>query len=248
VARLARWWEVQGRALPWRRTRDPYAVLVSEVMSHQTQIARVVGHWTRWMQRWPRVSDLAAAGLADVLREWQGLGYPRRARDLHAAARMIDRMGWPAPERLTELPGVGAYTASALRCFAFEQAELPADANVRRVLARRFPHGIDSRGDAWRLGQAVMEFGQLVCRVRARCSLCPLRGGCAVAAEHDWDPASAPRRQAAYRGSLRERRGRLLRAVLAGEAPVPSRDAEAARSLTADGLAVVVAGRLLAPR
>jgi A/G-specific adenine glycosylase len=113
--RLFAWWESQDGELPWRRTRDPYAVLVCEVMSQQTQIERVRVYWERWIARWPTAAALAAAPLADVLRAWQGLGYPRRARDLHACARRIASEGWPDPERLTELPGVGRYTAAARR-------------------------------------------------------------------------------------------------------------------------------------
>ena len=200
VDALVRWWTAERRELPWRASRDPYAVLVAEVMSHQTQVQRAARYWERWMERWPTVETLAGAPLADALGAWEGLGYPRRARDLHRAAARIAADGWPPPERLAELPGVGAYTAAAVRCFAYEEPVLPRDANVNRVLARRFPAGLCTDGDAWRLGQAVMEFGQRVCAARPDCPSCPLRDGCLVALAPGWDPAPRPPRQAAVRG------------------------------------------------
>jgi A/G-specific adenine glycosylase len=247
-AALFEWWRERRDELPWRATRDPYAVLVSEVMSQQTQIERVRDRWQRWMARWPSAEALAAASLADVLREWQGLGYPRRARDLLAAARAIAAAGWPAPERLSELPGVGPYTADAIRCFALELPVLPLDANIRRVLARRFPGGVDAGADAWAAGGALMDLGREHCRARRICAGCPLRPGCLVAlAEPGWDPAARPARQAPYPGSLRQRRGALLRAALAGERPPLRRDPQAATSLLADGLVAVRDGALAAP-
>jgi A/G-specific adenine glycosylase len=248
VQMLVSWWERDQVKRPWRTTRDPYAVLVCEVMSHQTQLDRVSDYWERWMERWPTVESLSQASLAEVLALWQGLGYPRRARDLHAAARKIAGEGWPPPERLTELPGVGVYTAAAIRCFAFEHSELPLDANVRRVLARRFPAGLEPGDAAWVLGQALMELGQRHCRAQPRCDGCPMRPGCLVAIDGEgWDPAPRPRRQSAYRGSLRERRGRLLRAVVAGERIRDSSDGLAATTLIADGLVRSVDGWLVAP-
>ena len=180
VRALVQWWVAHGRDLPWRATRDPYGVLVAEVMSHQTQVGRAAEYWLRWMARWPTVQALAEAPLAEVLGAWDGLGYPRRARDLHRAAQRIRAGGWPPAERLAELPGVGPYTAAAVRCFAYEEPVLPRDANVNRVLARRFPGGLRTDGDAWRLGQAVMELGQRVCSARPACPSCPLRDGCLV--------------------------------------------------------------------
>ena len=141
LAAVLEWWTANARELPWRTSRDVYAVWVSEVMSAQTTVARAAEAWVRWMQRWPTVEALAGASLAEVLGEWQGLGYPRRARDLHRSARIVVESGWP--EDLTELPGVGAYVAAAIRCFALEEPVLPLDVNVKRVLRRRFPGGID---------------------------------------------------------------------------------------------------------
>jgi A/G-specific adenine glycosylase len=244
---LLSWWHERRDELPWRATRDPYAILVCEVMSHQTQIQRVRERWERWLERWPTVEALAAAALADVLREWQGLGYPRRARDLHAAARLIASDGWP--DELTELPGVGPYTADALRCFAFEEPVIPLDANVRRVLARRFPGGLEPQPDAWSVGGALMDLGRIHCRARPRCAPCPLHEGCLVGLDDaEWDPATAARRQSPYRGSLRARRGELLALALAGERPRSERDAEAAASLIDDGLLDEDGGELVPPR
>jgi len=245
---LVRWWTEHGRELPWRATRDPYAVLVAEVMSHQTQVRRAAAYWERWMERWPTAEALAAASLGEVLAAWTGLGYPRRARDLHRAAGAIVVAGWPPPDRLHELPGVGPYTAAAVRCFAYEEAILPRDANVTRVLTRRFPGGLRSEGDAWRVGQAVMEFGQRVCAARPACAGCPLRDGCLVALAPGWDPAPRPSRQAPYAGSLRERRGRLLRAAIGDPGTARLQDDEpAARSLLDDGLLREVDGFLVPP-
>ena len=132
--RLLAWFEANGRDLPWRRTRDPYAILVSEVMLQQTQVERVIPRYLAWLERWPTVEALAAETPADVIREWQGLGYNRRAVNLHRAARQIAAAGWPAD--LTELPGVGRYTADAVAAFALGEPVVPEDTNVRRVQER----------------------------------------------------------------------------------------------------------------
>jgi A/G-specific adenine glycosylase len=238
------WWVQSARPLPWRETRDVYAVWVSEVMSAQTNVTRAAEAWLRWMERWPTVQALASASLADVLREWQGLGYPRRARDLHRSARVVLSSGWPSD--LTELPGVGAYTAAAIRCFALEEPVLPLDVNVKRVLRRRFPRGVDVSADPWRLGQAIMEFGQRVCTARPLCSSCPVRSGCGGPRERE--ALSSSRRRKPYEGSFRERRGRLLRRVIAeGAVAIEEADPEAAAALAQDGLVVLRGGLVLAP-
>ena len=131
---LLAWYQEHGRDLPWRRTRDPYAILVSEVMAQQTQVERVVPRWQRWLERWPTAEALAAASAGDVIAEWQGLGYNRRALALHRAAQHVAAHGWP--DDLTELPGVGRYTADALACFAFGRDVLPVDVNVARIRER----------------------------------------------------------------------------------------------------------------
>jgi A/G-specific adenine glycosylase len=210
----------------------------------QTQVERVEPAWRAWIDRWPTVTQLALASLADVLAQWQGLGYPRRARDLHRSAQIIARSGWP--EDLTALPGVGTYVDAAIRCFALEQAVLPIDVNVRRVLRRRFPGGIDSSGDPWRTGQALMEFGQRICTARPQCGQCPVNDGCAGVGA---DPTRTSRRPAPrFDGSLRQRRGQLLRRVIAdGAVPAADADPDAAAGLADDGLVVVSDGWLLAP-
>jgi A/G-specific adenine glycosylase len=247
VAALLDWWDREQRDLPWRASRDRYEILVAEVMSQQTQVERVIGRWQEWVERWPTPEALAAADLADVLRAWQGLGYPRRARALHDCARIVTEQGWP--DDLTDLPGVGPYTASAVRCFADEEPVLPLDVNLRRVLARRWPHGIDPSGDPWRLGQALMEFGQRVCRARTpRCDVCPVRDGCEPAASGlASDPAPKARRQPGYAGSLRQRRGVLLKRALAGERVPLADDPEAGTTLVKDGLLMLSHAELLAP-
>jgi A/G-specific adenine glycosylase len=196
------------------------------------------------MARWPTVETLAAARLADVLAQWQGLGYPRRARDLHRAARLVASSGWP--EDLRELPGIGAYVEAAIRCFALEQPVLPVDVNVRRVLTRRLPGGVDISGDPWRAGQALMEFGQRICTARPRCAECPVFNGCLGPAADT--VGEAPRRQPRFEGSLRQRRGQLLARVIGqGAVPVRRAEREAADGLVADGLARWDGKRLCAP-
>lgn len=251
VRRLVRWFDREGPDLPWRRTRDRWAILVSEFMLQATPVARVLPYYEQWMRRWPTAALLAAAAPGDAIAAWQGLGYPRRARNLHAAATVIATEGWPAPERYADLPGVGAYTAAAIRCFADEHPVLPEDVNVRRVIARRFPAGWPGapRGRAWHAGQAMMDLGREYCRARApRCDDgCPLRRECPAAdagVVHEVTPRTRP--QARYEGSLRQRRGFLLKALAQdGRARVDA-DPEAAGSLVDDGLAER-RGRLLVP-
>ena len=131
---LRAWFVAHGRDLPWRGTRDPYAVLVSEVMLHQTQVERVIPRYLRWLELWPTPAALASASPAEVIREWQGLGYNRRAVNLHRAAQAVAADGWP--DDLTRLPGVGPYTAAAIRNQAFGERVLPVDTNVARIQQR----------------------------------------------------------------------------------------------------------------
>lgn len=241
LGRLVDWFRAEGADLPWRRTRDRYAVLVAEAQLQATPVRRVLRHYARFMERWPSAADLAAAPLGAVLAEWQGLGYPRRARDLHAAATIVARDGWPPADRLTDLPGVGPYTAAALRCFADGEDVLPLDTNAARVVARRFPGGWPGApGRGWEAGQAVMDLGRLWCTARApRCEAgCPVRRGC-PAAEAGTALAVSParRRQGRYEGSMRQRRGDLLRVLADAGRVRADRDPEAAASLVADGLA-----------
>jgi A/G-specific adenine glycosylase len=222
VERLLAWFTEHGRDLPWRRTREPYAILVSEVMLQQTQAARVVPHFLAWLERWPTAGALAAAPTADVLRAWQGLGYNRRALNLQRAAREVATNGWP--EDLTELPGVGRYTADAVACFAFGRPVLPVDVNIRRVLERTGASFDDT------CGQALMDLGATVCIARVpRCGECPLAEECPSRGRR-FEPQ---RKQGRFEGSFRQRRGEALRALLDGVDPG---DEEAVAALARDGL------------
>jgi A/G-specific adenine glycosylase len=219
---LLAWFAANERDLPWRRTRDPYAILVSEVMLQQTQVERVVRRYLVWLERWPTVEALAVAPIADVLREWQGLGYNRRALNLHRAAAAVSERGWPSD--LTDLPGVGAYTAAAIRNFAFGEDVLPVDTNVRRV-QERTQHRFGPR-----TAQALMDLGATVCLARVpRCGICPLAEGCPSRGRR-YEPL---RKQSRFEGSFRQRRARALRSILAGEQP---HDDEAIATLARDGL------------
>ena len=212
VSRLVEWFRRDGADLPWRRTRDRYRVLVAETQLQATPVARVVPYYLRFVERWPTPGALAAARLGDVLAAWHGLGYPRRARNLHAAAAVVAERGWPEPARLTDLPGVGPYTAAALRCFADGEDLLPLDTNAARVVARRFPGGWPGApGAGWEAGQAVMDLGRLWCTARApRCDDgCPMRAGCPSRRRRDRRARTRRRggRQGRYEGSMRQRRG-----------------------------------------
>jgi A/G-specific adenine glycosylase len=233
---LLAWFETAARDLPWRHTRDPYAILVSEVMLQQTQVERVVPRYLSWLERWPTVQSLAAATPGDAIREWQGLGYNRRALNLHRAASRIASAGWP--EDLTELPGVGPYTASAIRCFAFREDVLPVDVNVARVL-RRTEHRFSGS-----VAQALMDLGATVCIARTpRCDRCPLAGECPSRGTRD-EPA---RKQGPFKGSFRQRRAAALRLVSESSRSINALDDEAARSLERDGLVVIRAGVVALP-
>ena len=235
-ARLLEWFADHGRDLPWRRTRDPYAILVSEVMLQQTQVERVVPRYVVWLERWPNVETLAAASPADAIREWRGLGYNRRALNLHRAARRIAAEGWP--DELTELPGVGPYTAAAISCFAFGQEVLPVDVNVARV--QRRTGGAFTAASA----QALMDLGATICLARIpRCGECPLAAECPSHGVRE-EPV---RKQGAFEGSFRQRRALTLRAVADDRRPLDDLDAEAVRSLERDGLVVVSEGRVGLP-
>lgn len=200
--RLLRWFRRHGRDLPWRRTRDPYHVLVSEVMLQQTQVSRVEGFYGAFLQEFPTLPALAAAAPAVVRERWEGLGYYRRAANLHRLAQeLVSRGEETLPsdlEALRRLPGVGRYTAGAVLTFAFERPAAAVDTNVARVIRRvfhpRLPGGarheqrvwetaerlVPQRGAAaWAFNQGIMELGALVCTARVkRCGRCPVREGC----------------------------------------------------------------------
>jgi A/G-specific adenine glycosylase len=235
-AELSAWFTEHGRDLPWRRTRDPYEILVSEVMLQQTQVERVIPRWTAWLERWPTVEALAAASVAEVIRAWQGLGYNRRALNLHRAAQQVAADGWP--DDLTALPGVGRYTAAAVGCFAFGRPELPVDVNVARVRERsggRFTHAS---------AQALMDLGATVCLARVpRCGGCPLAAWCPSRGRR-YEPQ---RRQSRFEGSFRQRRARALRLVAERPRRLVDLDAEAVAALEHDGLVRRANGRVTLP-
>jgi A/G-specific adenine glycosylase len=234
---LLAWFDRHGRDLPWRQTHDPYAILVSEVMLQQTQVARVVPRYLAFLERWPTVEALARATPAQVIREWQGLGYNRRALNLHRAARRIVANGWP--EELTELQGVGRYTADALARFAFDRPVLPVDTNVRRVLERTDGEfGPES-------AHALMDLGATICLARIpRCEACPLAERCPSRGRR-FPPQ---RRQSRFEGSFRQRRAVTLRRVAACPQRATELDAEALSSLAADGLVEVRRGFVALPK
>lgn len=199
---LLAWYDLTGRELAFRATADPYAVLVSELMAQQTQAERAAEAWTAWMERWPTVRDLAAAPLADVLRAWAGLGYNRRAVNLHRAAQVIvSERGGEVPSTVGELeslPGVGAYTARAVAAIAYRVPVGAVDTNVRRVLGRVAAGGPEAltgaemqaladavvpadRADTWT--HALMDLGARVCKpAKPRCADCPVISWCRYAA------------------------------------------------------------------
>jgi A/G-specific adenine glycosylase len=201
-AALLDWYAAHGRDLPWRRTRDPYAILVSELMLQQTGVDRVIPKWRAWLARFPTLAALAAAPRAEVIRAWQGLGYNRRAVRLHEIARQaVKRYGGRLPSEVDELRtlgGIGAYTAGAVASFAFDRQVPTVDTNTRRVLGRVFlgcpalPAG-DRRaaelarlclppGRAYEWNQALMDLGATICtQARPACLVCPLLGLCAAA-------------------------------------------------------------------
>jgi A/G-specific adenine glycosylase len=258
------WYGTHARDLPWRRTSDPWAVLVSEVMLQQTPVARVLAPYAAWLARWPTPAALAADPPGEAVRQWGRLGYPRRALRLHAAARaVVERHGGTVPadlDALLALPGVGAYTARAVASFAYGQRHAVVDTNVRRVVARAVGGAAEPgppstsrdlaavaallpEDDAPRFGVAVMELGALVCTARTpRCGNCPLLTTCA------WRLAGRPpytgpaKKPQGYDGTDRQARGALLAVLRASADPVPAGDLDGAwperlqRARALDGL------------
>lgn len=246
---LGDWYRDHGRHdLPWRATRDRWAVLVSEVMLHQTQAPRVELAWPAFFAEFPTPAAMAAATPGDVIRAWGRLGYPRRARRLWDAARRITESGWP--DDLRDLPGVGRYTAAAVAAQA-DDADAPAvDVNIRRVVERvtgRRLRPADADDAVLRVGRplhgrdrllALMDLGALVCRPAApRCPACPLRRRCT--SRGPLPEEAEARRPAPYEGSFRQRRGAVLARLRVGPTPFALLDRDALNSLRRDGLAVV---------
>jgi A/G-specific adenine glycosylase len=261
---LLGWYEPRRSAYPWRGSRDPYAVLVSEVMLQQTQAARVVPAFERFMARFPSVATLASAERSAVIRAWDGLGYNRRAVFLWRAARVVVEQHWgvvPADvDALQRLPGVGRYTASAVASLAYDAPVPAVDTNVRRVVSRALA-GSDGLVDdeVWPLAmgwldgsraadwnQAVMDLGRSLCRARPRCAECPLRPSCRYARSRAAVPPS-PRRASAFAGTMRQVRGDVVSvlrrratasiAALASQTGhPPDRVATAVAALVRDGI------------
>lgn len=202
---LLAWFQANGRDLPWRRTRNPYYILVSETMLQQTQVDRVIPKYEAFLALFPTVEALASASTADVIRSWQGLGYNRRAVNLQRAAQAIVAAGYPAdpagfpatPEGLRNLPGIGAYTSGAVACFAFERDVAFLDTNIRRVVRRLLVGPEDAppatneqrlidyaqqlipKGQGWAWNQAIMELGALICSAaKPQCWRCPVNQHC----------------------------------------------------------------------
>ena len=239
------WYDAHGRDLPWRRTHDPYAILVSELMAQQTQVGRVVAYYERWLARWPTAAALAKASPADVLREWAGLGYNRRALRLREAATIVARDGWPRDAAgLRALPGVGPYTAAAVASFAFGEPVAAVDTNVRRVAERMGadPQELVALERAADWNQAAMELGAVLCTARvAHCEPCPAAPWCASRGSVAIAPRHA-RRAGAERFEDTDRwvRGRVIAALVAGEqfptTIAPERLERALAALERDGL------------
>lgn len=237
---LLDWWHTNRRDLPWRHTRDPYRIMVSEVMLQQTQVDRVIDYYHRWFEAFPTVHDLAAAPTAEVIRLWAGLGYNRRAVNMQRTAQAVDALGGEFPrtvDELRQLPGIGPYTAGAIACFAFEQDVAFLDTNMRRVLHRVFV-GVDvpkptipeanivaiaarvlPPGDAWNWNQGLIEFGALQCTARKPlCIICPLQDVCEARPEiHAAIAANAKssrgRKQVPFEQTSRYFRGRIVHAL-----------------------------------
>jgi A/G-specific adenine glycosylase len=212
---LLRWYRRHGRDLPWRRTRDPYHIVVSEFMLQQTQVSRVEPYYRRFLERYPTIHALAAASPGAVRESWDGLGYYRRATNLHRLARaVVDQHAGVMPSDpvvLERLPGVGRYTAGAVACFAYERVAATVDTNVARVIRRVF-HPRRAREMvtgrvwktaleilprngklAWEVNQALMELGALICTARvAKCGACPVRKACLMGRNVTLSEAKGP--------------------------------------------------------
>lgn len=255
------WGIPRMRELPWRDTRDPWRILVSEVMLQQTQVDRVIPKWEAFLEALPTPEACAAASLGDVLRLWQGLGYPRRARNLWATARVVaGDHGGRLPDDLDgllALPGIGPYTARAVLAFAFERDVAVVDTNIARILARTEGERLTPKraqaiaddavphSDGWIWNQVIMDLGAALCRPSPSCEECPLATRCGwnVAGRPDPDPAvgsaGVSGRQAKFEGSDRQARGAVLRALGRGRCAVGDFDRRIVDGLINDGLVVV---------
>lgn len=223
IRKLLAWYRRAGRDLPWRGTRNPYAVLVSEFMLQQTQVSRVLNYYPRFLKRFPTIDALARSRRAAVMEVWDGLGYYARARNLHALAKEVTRRHDGTlpedPEELRTLPGVGRYTAGAVACFAYEKPVPAVDTNVKRVLKRAFLGAGNTERDvwalaetlvpkqgkrAWEFNQALMELGALICPARKpKCPECPVRLECRLGSKQGGGKQREQRKDAGERGKDR---------------------------------------------
>jgi A/G-specific adenine glycosylase len=255
---MRRWYSGRGRAYPWRGVRDPYRVLVSEVMLQQTQAGRVVPGYRGFVRRFPTIRALAQAERADVVRAWGSLGYHRRVVALHRIARMVVRHRGgrlPSdPDELMALPGIGPYTSAAVASIAFGVPVAAVDTNVARVVGRAIlgrdgasPADVRTAAGRWLdrtdpggWNQAVMDLGREICRPIPRCDACPLAGSCAFR-EGMMRPAPARRKQPPFAGSVRQLRGSIVRELrLGGDATIAVLAATTGRSV--DDVAAAVRG------
>jgi A/G-specific adenine glycosylase len=239
--KLISWFEQNGRDLPWRRTRDPYRILVAEVMLQQTQVDRVIPYYHQFLERFPTVHALAHAPVSEAIHAWTGLGYNRRAVNLKRTAKVIVEVHqgvFPRETReLVKLPGIGSYTAGAIACFAYEEDVAFLDTNMKRVVHRLFvgpdmprPGASDRElqaqadnvlpvGDAWRWNQGLMEFGALHCTARKpACVVCPLQARCRAFPAIQTvlamlPPGTRRKKEEAFADSNRYYRGRIVRAL-----------------------------------
>jgi A/G-specific adenine glycosylase len=264
-AALLAWYRLNRRDLPWRRTTDPWAILVSEVMLQQTQAGRVADRYPAFLIRFPTPAALASTPIADALARWDGLGYPRRLVRLRQTAAIVSEHGWPeSVAGLIRLPGVGRYTAAAVACFAFGVSVPAIDTNHRRVLSRWVGRALSGRelqttaaalldaDHAADWNQAVMDLGATICRPRPACDRCPVAAWCADPAVRVPVPP-----QGRFSGSHREARGAVLRALGAGACDVGDLSARtgmpadrvetAVQSLLADGLVEPNGSRVALP-
>ncbi|MDG2438992.1 MAG: A/G-specific adenine glycosylase [Ilumatobacter sp.] len=258
---VLKWGLPAMRDLPWRAERDPWRILVSEVMLQQTQVERVIPKWHAFLTAFPTPADCAIASLGDVLRLWQGLGYPRRARNLQAAAAIVVELhNGQLPDDLDDLldlPGIGPYTARAVLAFAFERDVAVVDTNVARILARSSGERLTPKraqeradeavpyGQGWVWNQVVMDLGATLCRPAPTCIPCPLAGSCSwhLAGRPHPDPATGSAgvsgKQARFEGSARQARGKVLAAVGVEARPAADFDDSIIAGLVADGLVIV---------
>jgi A/G-specific adenine glycosylase len=263
------WGVPRLRDLPWRRERDPWWILVAEVMLQQTQAARVVPKWEAFIAAYPTPSACSRATLGEVLRHWQGLGYPRRARDLHATAGQVAlHHGGRIPadlDVLLALPGIGPYTARAVLAFAFERDVAVVDTNIARILARTAGERLTPKraqqradaavpiGDGWIWNQVLMDLGATVCRPEPNCAACPLRPSCrwSRSGRPDPDPsvgsAGVSTAQGRFEGSARQARGAVLRELAVRDQPRSRFDDRIVEGLVADGLIRIVGDMVSLP-